>query len=196
MDPRNPGSFPPGGSQPPFGQPYGNQPFGQAGGPGQPGGGFGPQNPNAYQPPGYGGSAYGNPYGDPRFSPQPPKKSRLWLWLLLGGGGVLALMCCGCFGLMLFGFNVIEEELTTQLRKDPVVQERIGEVESVEFDFMKSIDETQKEGGDDEALVFEIKGSKGSGTVIGRTETGPDGAERMTGGILRLPSGEEFQLTE
>lgn len=187
MDPRTPGSFPPGGSQPPFGQP-----FGQAGGPGSPPGGFGSA-PNAYQPPGY-----GNPYGDPRFPHgPPPRKSRWWLWLLLGGGGAIALLCCGCVGLMMFGFNVIEQEVTAQLKSDPVVQEHLGEVQSVEFDFMQSIEETQaRGGGDDESLVFHVKGTKGTGDVIGRTETGPDGQERLTNGILRLPSGEEFELTQ
>ena len=192
MDPRNPGSPPPGGSQPPFGQPYGS-----AGGPGQPnfGGGFGPNNPNAYAPPGYGNNPYGNPYGDPRFGPPPPKPSRWWLWLLLGGGGVLLLCCCGCFGLVYFGFNLIEQELTPQLQNDPVVQEHIGTVESVEFDFMKSITEAES-SGDDDALVFHVEGSKGSGDVIGRSVTGPDGVEHLEGGVLRLPSGEEYELSE
>jgi|GEM_PF-1285428 hypothetical protein len=197
MDPRSPGSFPPGGPQPPWNQPYGQPDKPGQGAAGQPGfgGGFG-DNPNAYSPPGAANNPYGNPFSDPRFQPQPPKKSLWWLWLLLGGGGAFAcLLCCGLFGLVYVGFNVIESELTPQLQRDPVVQEHLGEVKSVEFDFMKSVSESEK-SGDSDTLVFHVEGSKGSGDVIGRTVTGEDGAERLEGGILRLPSGEEFQLSE
>ena len=193
MDSHNPGSFPPGGFQPPPGKS-----FGQAGHPNQPpfGGGFGPANPNAYAPPNFGHNPYANPYGDPRFPQRPPPSgSRWWLWLLLGGMGMLFCLCCGGAALVYFGFNIIEQELTPQLENDPVVQEHIGEVQSVEFDFMKSIDENET-GGDAEALVFRVEGTKGSGHVIGRSETGPDGVEHLTGGILRMPNGEEYQLSE
>jgi len=196
MDPRSPGSFPPGGAQPPWNQPYGQPGSSGQGTPGQPGygGGFG-NNPNAYAPPGFGNNPYGNPYGDPRFQPQPPKKSLWWLWLLLGGGVVMGVVCCGLIGLMFVGFNLIEQELTTQIQRDPVVQEHIGEVENVEFDFMKSVTETER-SGDNDTMVFHVEGTKGSGDIIGRSVTGDDGVEHLEGGVLRMPSGEEFQLSE
>jgi hypothetical protein len=118
------------------------------------------------------------------------------LWLLLGGGGVLALLCCGCGGLVFFSLNFMEESFKKELANDPVVQEHVGEVESVDWDFVKSAEEADGKGGP-APMVLHVKGSKGEADVIGE-QAGSDeeGNLKLRNGVLRLPSGEEFKLSE
>lgn len=149
---------------------------------------FGPSDPN-------------NPYGaSSTMQPPPPKKSNTWLWILLGVGGVLILGCCGCAGLMYFGgqqamnagMSVIATQLRPKLAEDPVVQQHIGEIQSLEGDFGASIQESNASGSQGE-LVFNIKGTKGEGVIIGKPANGNASLEN---GRLRLKSGEEFPLTQ
>jgi hypothetical protein len=132
--------------------------------------------------------------------PPPPKKSMLWLWILLGVGGVLVLICCGCMGLAYFGggkamnatMDIVGKEIRPSLDADPVIQEHVGEIQSLSGDFSATIQESQNTGRQGE-MVFRIKGSKGEGVVIGR----PNQVDmRLEDGHLRMSTGEEFPLTE
>ncbi|WP_255495593.1 DUF4352 domain-containing protein [Nocardia sp. GTS18] len=91
-NPQDPSHDQPHGEQPPHGQPqYGGGPGygGQPGYGGRPG--FGGQ-------PGYGGQP---PYGAQPYPPQPPKKkSKVWLWVLLGVLALVLVVCGGCFALL------------------------------------------------------------------------------------------------
>ncbi|MFN0017078.1 MAG: hypothetical protein ACKVP0_02395 [Pirellulaceae bacterium] len=150
-------------------------------------GGYTPPNPN-------------NPYANTGSFGQapPPKKSKAWIWILgiVGGGGILVCGCCG--GLTYFAYNtgmtMIAEQTKQEIQGKPVVQEHIGTIESASPDLMAGVEETQKKGAKpgESHLVIHIKGSKGSGDVIGRMPQG--GGQRLTEKVLRLPDGKEHSL--
>ena len=119
---------------------------------------------------GYGGQTPGvNPYSDPRFGQQmpPPKKSYWWVWLLgaLGVGGLIVCGCCGA--VMWMGFNEFNKAMQQEVAGHPAIQEHIGEIESTSMDFMASAEATEKQGGGNNIIVMDVKGSKGSGELVG-----------------------------
>ena len=128
----------------------------------------------------------------------PPKKSNALLWILGGVGGVGILICAGCCGVTYFAFNtgmnMIAEQTKGEVQGHPAIQEHIGTIESVSSDFTAGIQESQKKGdtGGESHLVIHVKGSKGSGDIIGKMPQG--GAQRMSEKVLRLPDGKEFPL--
>jgi hypothetical protein len=137
-----------------------------------------------------------NPFAAGPAAYQPPKSSNAWLWILLGVGGAGLLVCCGCGGFGYFamnkGFEVMQQDLQTRLSTDPVAQQHLGQIESVTFDFGASITESQERGGD-QVFVFHVKGSNGSGDVIGNQP--PQGGQTIRNPKLILPSGEEVPLS-
>lgn len=147
------------------------------------------QFPNMDQP----GSAP-NPFAAPPPGYAPPKRSSAWLWILLGCGGVSALVCCGCGGFIYFamntGFKVMEQELAKRLKDEPAIQEHLGEVESVTFDFWASTKESQDRG---KVFVFHVKGSKGNGDVLGKQPE--PGGQMIRDAKLVLPDGNEVDLS-
>ena len=146
-------------------------------------GGYTPPNPS-------------NPYANPgSFGQMPPKKkSKLGLILgIVGGVGVvLALVCCGG-GYFVFNasMNIIGDQVKTQVQNHPAIQEHIGTIETSSMDFPASIKESDKAGGGNNRFVVHIKGSKGSGDVIGKQQPGQ---QSLSDKILRLPDGKEFPL--
>jgi hypothetical protein len=127
-------------------------------------------------PQGFGPSPYDptNPYSTLGGPPgmHPPRKSNAWLWILGIGGGILGLglLCCGCFGgLFYFGWGQMNEMVKQQIQNDPVIQEHIGEVYSVSANVMATGQEVQANPPPpgDNVLVFDVKGSKGSGQLVG-----------------------------
>jgi hypothetical protein len=136
-----------------------------------------------------------NPFSPAPGAYQQPKKSNTWLWVLLGVGGIFAVVCCGCGGvgymLMQTGFTVIEQDLQNRLAGDPTVQEHIGNVQSVELDFIASVQESEKRGGD-QVFRFHVTGDKGNADVVGGQP--PQGGTTVSNPILILPSGEEIPL--
>lgn len=147
---------------------------------------------------GFGNVDSPNPYAAQMGTP-PPKRSLLWLWILLGVAGVLVLICCGCMGLAYFGggkamnatMDLVGREIRPSLEADPVIQEHIGEIQSLSGDFGATIQESQKSGNQGE-MVFNIRGTKGEGVVIGKPD---QEAKRLEDGRLRMSTGEEFPLT-
>lgn len=123
------------------------------------GGGFDPDQPQG------GGRNYPQSYNDPSLRPQPPKSNNRTLFWILGIvsfitiGGAIA--CCG---LGYFGIQMATKELATQFRgqieSSPEIAEHIGEVEDMTLSF-----QAMQQAGEAGKLVFEIKGSKGSGQV-------------------------------
>jgi hypothetical protein len=165
-----------------------SQPIG--GWPQQPGGndplGRGTQVPNPYS--GYGQGSFGSP---------PPKRGTfLWLWILLGAGGAVVVVCLGCAGIFYTGFNrnmaVMQNDLQSRLATDPVAQERLGQVNKVELDFMASVQAS--EGHAEKRMVFHVTGDKGSGDVVGMLHS-EGGRETVHDCQLILPSGEEVDLS-
>lgn len=107
--------------------------------------GFGPQ------------QGFGSPSGPP------PKKGMSVMMILLIVFGILgggALVCCGgCGALMYFGVGVAEEQFADQLRNNPKLKDNIGEIESFKFNY------TAPHESSIEIIMFDVKGTKGSGLV-------------------------------
>jgi hypothetical protein len=130
--------------------------------------------------------------GTPGFPP--PKRSNLWLWILLGIGGVGALVCCGCGGLMWFGWSqatgVLETQLQAKLNEDDTAKQHLGTVHTTKLDLMASGEATQKAGGGKNMMRFHVEGDKGKGDVV--AEQSP--TQIFENAKLILPSNEEIDL--
>jgi hypothetical protein len=137
-----------------------------------------------------------NPFATTPMNYPPPRRSRAWLWILLGIGGLGAAMCCGCAGMGWFaastGFNMMAEDLKGKLNADPVAQEHLGTIKNVEMDFIASIKATEKRGGE-QVFLFHVEGSKGKADVIGNQPT--QGTQSIRNPKLILPGGEEINLS-
>jgi hypothetical protein len=136
-------------------------------------------------------------YGQGNFRSPPPKRSSfLWLWILLGAGAAVVVICLGCAGIFYSGFNrnlaIMESDLKSRLAVDPVAQERLGQVNDVEFDFMASVQAS--EGQIEKRMVFHVTGDKGGGDVIGTLQS-DSGRETIHNCQLILASGEEVDLS-
>lgn len=107
---------------------------------------------------------------------------------VLGGGFVL--LCCGGGGaVMWFGSKVFTEQVRTELEKNPVIVEHVGEIQSMRVDWVKS---AAAPGADE--YVFDIEGTKGRGRVTVESITVDDDTEEIRSGTLKLDSGETFDL--
>jgi len=132
-----------------------------------------------------------NPYGDGGFYGPPPKPSKgfpVWLavvlMLVLGGGGLGVLGCCG--GVVWFGLSVVSEQVADSLIGNPVIEEHIGEITSCSADFTK----TAANGNEDE-MVFRVEGTKGKGWIYGKTE---DETNALISGSLKMDNGQKYDL--
>jgi hypothetical protein len=148
------------------------------------------QFPNIGQP----GSAP-NPFAASPAAFPPPPRPRVWLWVLLGIGGTGIVVCCGCAGVGWFAFNkgteMIASKLKDKLAQDAVAQDRLGTINSVSLDLMETAN-TAKDHPGRQVLLFHVKGSKGSGDVIG--DSPKPGEEVISNATLVMPGGEEVKL--
>jgi len=88
-----------------------------------------------------------------------------------------------------FGFDEFEAEIEQQLRENPVLVERIGELHEFEIDWRRSFAEVGEE-----VFVFKVEGSRGTGWVRLGSETLENDREEIHWGKLELPSGETVDL--
>lgn len=123
----------------------------------------------------------GTPPGQP-----PRQKSNVWLWVLgiVGGLGLLGiLICCGSmFAFYRFGTGMLGEQVKNQLQGNPVVQEHVGNIESVDMNLAATAEETQ--GGNRDVLVFDVQGSKSVAQLAARVE-----GEKIVSAELIMPDG-------
>ena len=89
-----------------------------------------------------------------------------------------------------FGLDAVGTQVAEQVKNDPVIVEHIGNVESVDMEFIKT-SQYQQETGDSDVMVFSIQGDKGSGTLKGG-KTGPN----QMGGFVLEKDGQEYPLSE
>ncbi|QEG43638.1 hypothetical protein UC8_56900 [Roseimaritima ulvae] len=114
-----------------------------------------------------------------------------WVLGILAGLGLLTVLCCGgCFLVAKFGLDAVGTQVAEQVKDDPVIVEHIGNVESVDMEFIKT-SQYQQETGDSDVMVFTIRGDKGSGTLKGG-KTGPN----QMGGFVLEKDGQEYPLSE
>ncbi len=156
-------SVPPGFGQNPNPGPYGSNPYGAA--------------PPPYQPP---GAPY-DPYG-----PKPSGGGSNWVLILLAiifGSGAIICICCGVSGY--YGFqgvgNIMGEEVAQSLEGNPVIEEHIGTINKCEWNFIASTNHS-----DEDIMVFDVEGSKGSGKIYGELS---DDGEGLLSGELKTSSG-------
>lgn len=135
-----------------------------------------------YPPPGYQGYP----------PPQPPPRragGNKVLWIVLGSvGGALLLggLCCG--GIIFAGIGMVENDVAAGLRDNPTLVERIGTLDSLDVNWTLSADYE-----DPDTMVYDVRGSKGSGVVIVNSLSTDDG-EEIRWATLRLSDGTEFEL--
>lgn len=126
-----------------------------------------------------------------QYARQPKPKQTNWLVVgLIGGAGVMLLLCCGG-GLWLanFGLDVITVEIEQQLRDHPDIVEHIGNVESFEMDFVKSTAHPH-----DDFWVYEVVGSKGRGELTVHHVTNDNDEEEIISASLRMSDGTTIKL--
>ena len=144
---------------------------------------------NWQSPPGPGQQPYKPPASSFYGPPQPPKSSA-GLWIALAMGGILLLVCGGgCMGLLIFGMNISEQEIITQLRDNPKLREHIGEIQSLNIDLVASSAQDESE-----VFVYNVKGNKGSGTLTIHEGTSDDFETLVEEATLRLPDGTQVQI--
>ena len=131
-------------------------------------------------------SNQGDPYSNSQ--QQQPRSSLTWLWVLLGGGIVAVLACCGvCGGLSYIVMQEDDQEIRAMFEDDPVVLEQIGNVQSVHRDWGKSMDEE-----DQDIWYFRIEGDKADGHIVIK-ERDYDVLD-IEWARLELDTGERFEL--
>lgn len=142
-----------------------------------------------------------NPYSAST-PPATPKKSNTLLYVLGGIGAFVLLGCCGCGALAMFGgsaaFGVVANQVKPQLAADPVIQQHIGNLQSVEIS-LQSITQAAQNPKNQQAgrdMGIKVKGDKGSGLVVGKLDNSNPNQPRITNGVLQLSTGEEFPLSQ
>jgi len=114
-----------------------------------------------------------------------------WLWLL-AGGGLMLMLCLGggvVVAVMGLGANIMEEEVSDQLRDNPKLREHIGEIQSFEVNTAGSMLEP-----DGDTFRYRVQGSTGSGELTVRHITGKDSKEVVEDARLRLSDGTQVQI--
>lgn len=122
---------------------------------------------------------------DPPPLHEPKKKSSkvgLIVVLVVVGVGVLGGVC-------FWGWGLFRDQARDALNRNRVIQRHIGRITKMELNFTET-----GEDPDPEVLVFDITGTKGSGTVTARFVTTGAESEEVESGTLRLSSGKTYDL--
>lgn len=146
---------------------------------------------------------------DPYPPPQQSSSTIIWIvaliLVLVVGLPILlvALMFLGCCGLMGVGaysaFQMTGEMAKQQFGNDPVIQQHIGEIQSISPNIAATNEEQQKQTSvGTNVIVFDVSGSKGSGQIIAEQQPGGPPANQpgkiFTKATLRTTQG-EFPLS-
>ena len=125
----------------------------------------------------------------------PPKSKKGCLIAVVVAFLILFLVCCGGGGAVFyFGTSALGQVVIVQVENDPAIVEHIGEVESCSLDFGATAKaaESAEQAGDQTPIAFEIKGSKGEGTLLLMQEAGNQ--EAFNSGTLILPNDKRIPL--
>ncbi len=136
-----------------------------------------------------------NPYAG-SFGPQapPPRRSTAWMWIVggLGLGGLLLCGCCG--GFFMFGLSQVETFLRQEAEGHPAMAEHIGEIKSMSANITAMGEESQRRGDGTNVIVYDVKGTKGDGQLLGEQSKTPQPGDFYDRIDLRLPSGQEISI--
>ena len=157
--------------------------------------GFGGQGGSFGQSGGFGPASQPNPYANqPGFGAPPPKKSSAWIWILgiVGVGGLLVCGCCG--GTIWFSLSMVNDAMQQEVAGHPAIAEHLGEIQSMSMNVNATGEETEKRGGGATVLVYNVKGTKGSGMLLGEQSKNPQPGDMFSKIDLRLDSGEEISI--
>lgn len=129
----------------------------------------------------------------------PPARSTSGLKIVLIVLAVLAvlglLVCAGFAGLVYFGFNksqeMVGQEFKSQLEGNPVLEEEIGELQTVTLSIIETA-KRQQEGAGDQRMVMRVEGTEGKGTVLATVRQ--DGSKRITAATLETEDGRTVEL--
>lgn len=100
--------------------------------------------------------------------------------LLCGGGGV---------AIVIFGTRVLADEIQTELSKNALFNQHVGEVQSFSLNWTGTSDEPE-----DDVYVYDVVGSNGSGQVTVKSVTMEDDSENIEWARLKLDSGQTIDL--
>jgi hypothetical protein len=93
-------------------------------------------------------------------------------------------------------FSFMGGMVKEQIQDDPVIVEHIGDIESINVNFTASGEEKNKNlKPGRNVLVFDVKGSKGSGQVVGLQVQAPQPGLVLEEAVLRK-DGQEYPLSE
>jgi|GEM_PF-5380673 len=122
--------------------------------------------------------------------PKQKSKSGCWIWaivILIIGTVLGGIGCCG--GFFYFGLNVFNEEIKAQIKDNAILQEQLGELESMSVNFVKT-----GEANNDDVIVYDVKGSKASGTLAVEHTSNGAGDILVVSAQLTLSDGQTFEL--
>ena len=110
--------------------------------------------------------------------------------------------CCGLLGVGAYSaFQMTGEAAKKQYENDPVIQQHIGEIQSISANISATSAEQQKQaqaGGNATIIVFDVTGTKGSGQLIAEQQPPAPGAQPgkfFSKATLRTSQG-EFPLSQ
>ena len=152
-------------------------------------------------------------YPPPSYPPQEQSSSTI-IWVvvlvlvLVVGLPILlaALMFLGCCGLMGVGmgfgaysaFQISGDMAKQQYGDDPVIQQHIGEIQSISLNLSASAEESQQPSAAGASImVFDVSGPKGSGQLIAEQQqpVNPQAGQMFSKAKLRTSQG-EFPLSQ
>lgn len=130
-----------------------------------------------------------------QYPQMPPPKKGPSVWLILGIVGgigfVCVALCCGVgFFFVNMGMDAVSADIEMQVRDDPVIVENIGEIESLDVDWVKS-----SAHEDQDTFIYDIKGSKGEGELTVKSVSDINGNEEIIWAALRTPDGQTHSLS-
>ncbi|MHC4959907.1 MAG: hypothetical protein ACYTGN_16200 [Planctomycetota bacterium] len=103
--------------------------------------------------------------------------------------GLVIAIVVGVVALGSWGLDVIAEQVKLDIQDHPLILEHIGSIETIELDFTASAAQD-----DENAFVFNLKGSKGNGLLIAELETTDADTEKVVAATLRVASGKVIDL--
>ena len=115
---------------------------------------------------------------------KPLTKTRPWRRAAFLAAAIALLLNVGCGAL-----DEFERQVVQDIQDNPVMLEHVGQIQTIDIDWVA----TGQEPGDD-VFVFDVTGSKGSGTLTAECITIDSGREDVVAARLRLPSGEDLDI--